>query len=321
MGLSSSAPAHADSRLTLQRIPCPNCDSLRSAFERTVEGYALERCSHCGLVFVNPQPVPGDLTDLYRGKAAESQVDFYSRTVSPAQIFEYDRILRDVRVLMPDASRLLDLGCAAGYFMKRAAAAGFEPHGIDIAPWVETIARRSGLENVRATSLQGARFPAAFFDVVHSSQVFEHLPRPHAELREIKRILRPGGVLYLNVPNYRCLSILLGRDDFELNTPPEHVTYFTPRTLSKLLSMAGFQVIRTASYGGVKWENLLGRPIRSEIAEAVRATGRTSLPDSPPVAASFRDVDMPSALGQLARAFLYRSLKVGMTLEILARLP
>jgi SAM-dependent methyltransferase len=304
----------------LERVSCPNCDSRASSFERTVTGYALERCLGCGLVFVNPQPVHEDVKSLYLRKTADSQADFYSRTVSPAQIFEYDRILRDVRELAPTASRLLDLGCAAGYFMERAGVAGFEPYGIDLAPWVETIAAKRGVANVRAASLHDARYPDGFFDAVHSSQVFEHLPHPHHELREITRILRPGGLLYLNVPNYRCLSILLGRDDFELNTPPEHLTYFTPRTLSGLLSKAGFEVIRTAAYGGVKWENLLGRPIRSEIAEAVRAGAGVAV-DPAAGAVSFRPVVKASPAGRLVRTVLYRGLQVGMTLEVFARRP
>jgi hypothetical protein len=125
-------------------------------------------------------------------------------------------------------------------------------------------------------------------------------------------------MLYLNVPNYRCLSIVLGRDDFELNTPPEHVTYFTPRTLRQLLSRAGLTVIRTAAYGGVKWENLLGRPIRSEIAEAVRG-GTAGSPTAPAMETRFRPVTRPSPIGQLLRAVLYRGAQVGMTLEAFAR--
>jgi 2-polyprenyl-3-methyl-5-hydroxy-6-metoxy-1,4-benzoquinol methylase len=316
MGPAPVAPIGSPS-IRLELVSCPNCDSRATKFERIVEGYVLERCRACGLVFVNPQPTRDDINELYLQKTPESQADFYLRTVSPAQIYEYDRILRDLRALAPAGDRLLDLGCAAGYFMQRANAAGFTAHGIDLATWVETIAAKRGVRNVRAITLRGAGFEDAFFDVVHSSQVFEHLPRPHEELREITRILKPGGVLYLNVPNYQCLSIVFGRDDFELNTPPEHVTYFTPRTLSTLLATAGFDVIRTAAYGGVKWENLLGRPIRSEIAEAVRAKDSGASPTREETV--FQPVEQPSLVGRLVRAALYRHLRVGMTLEIFAR--
>jgi SAM-dependent methyltransferase len=148
--------------------------------------------------------------------------------------------------------------------------------------------------------------------------VFEHLPRPLDELEEIRRVLRPGGVLYINVPNYQCLSIVLGRDDFELNTPPEHVTYFTPRTLAQLVARAGFVVLRTASYGGLKWENLLGRPISSEIAEAVRPLDAAKPPQwrrgTPPARSG-----PPTLAGRAARNLFYGRLKVGMTLELFAR--
>jgi SAM-dependent methyltransferase len=154
--------------------------------------------------------------------------------------------------------------------MQRAASAGFEPEGIDLAPWVEEVAQRRGVPNVRACRIHEARYPDASFDVAHASQVFEHLPRPLDELEEIRRVLRPEGCCTSMSPTTKCLSIVLGRDDFELNTPPEHVTYFTPRTLAQLVARRDSWCSGRRTYGGLKWENLLGRPISSEIAEAVR---------------------------------------------------
>jgi 2-polyprenyl-3-methyl-5-hydroxy-6-metoxy-1,4-benzoquinol methylase len=299
-------------------VGCPCCGGTDSRYARTVAGFRLERCLACRLVFVNPQPVDEDLTGLYLRKTAESQAEFYASTVSPAQIAEYDRIVGDLTAVAP-GGRLLDLGCAAGYFMQRAQRAGFETHGIDLATWVEEVAASRGISNVRSVSLEDARFPDEWFDVVHSSQVFEHLPRPLDVLKEVRRILKPGGVLYVNVPNYQCLSIVLGRDDFELNTPPEHVLYFTPATLAELLSRAGFSCLTTSSYGGVKWENLLGRPIRSEIAEAVRA--KTAGVTVSPADVAARPVPRPGLMGSAVRRLLYRTLQVGMTLEAVALKP
>ena len=301
-----------------ERVPCPGCGGSSATYERMVAGYRLERCTACDLVFVNPRPSQETLSRIYREKSPQKQAEFYAKTVSAAQLAEYDRILAELTELLPGRGRLLDVGCAGGYFMQRAAQAGFEAHGIDLAPWVEAIAMQRNVPNVRAGRLTEVGFPDSSFDVVHASQVFEHIPQPGEELTEIRRILRPGGLLYINVPNYQCLSIVLGRDDFELNTPPEHVAYFTPRTLSRLVSTAGFGVVRTASYGGLKWENLLGRPIRSEIAEAVRsgeamqaAPARSEgLPAAP---------RKPSTAGRIARTLFYKRLQVGMTLEMFAR--
>jgi SAM-dependent methyltransferase len=303
--------------LPMVRVACPSCAGSNSKFERILQDHRLERCSECGLVYVNPRPTEAALTSLYLRKDAEAQARFYSRTVSPAQLWEYDRILSDISSLVTPPARLVDVGCAAGYFMERATHAGFDAHGVDLAVWVRQITTARGIQNVRVGRLADAGFETGWADAVHASQVFEHLPDPAEELAEIRRILKPGGALYLNVPNYRCFSIVVGRDDFELNLPPEHVTYFTPRTLANLLRANGFDVIRTATYGGVKWENLLGRPISSEIAEAARAGG------DPAEAPSVQGQTIPERgfVSRLVRKIVYDRLQWGMTLEVFARRP
>ena len=302
-------------RLVRERVACPLCGARDSQPERIVEDYELERCRSCDLVFVNPQPTEESLTHLYLQKTPESQAEFYRQTVSAAQIAEYDRILTDLKDLYrlrPSAGSRL-----RGRLLHAARSTrGFR--GTRHRPRHLGGRHRGGTwRSQREMRAAGGRGVCRrVVDVVHSSQVFEHLPDQPTELKEIRRVLRPGGILYINVPNYRCLSIVLGRDDFELNTPPEHVAYYTPRTLAALLSRAGFDVVRTASYGGLKWENLLGRPIRSEIAEAVRKGSDSSsiqhhgLEGTP---------GRPGVLGRLARAILYRRMQVGMSLEAFAR--
>src|SRR5262249_26122198 len=131
-------------------------------------------------------------------------------------------------------------------------------------------ARRRKVPHFHQGLLSDQHFPDEWFDAVCAQQVLEHLPDPARDLAEIRRVLRPGGVLYVNVPNYRCLSILLGRDDFELNWPMEHVNYFRPGTLRKLLDRCGFDVLRTSTFGGVKWENIVGKPTQSDESRARR---------------------------------------------------
>lgn len=84
-----------------------------------------------------------------------------------------------------------------------------------------------------------------------------------SELKDIQRVLRPGGLLLLQAPNYRTLSILLGRDDFRLNTPPQYLNYFTPKTLRKLLLQNGFRVMQMRT--GERLE--AGEPVGPEIPE------------------------------------------------------
>jgi SAM-dependent methyltransferase len=162
------------------------------------------------------------------------------------------------------------------------------------------------------------------FDVVYAAQVFEHLPTPAVELAEIRSVLRPEGLLYIDVPNYQTLSILLGRDDFMLNEPPQHVNYFTPQSLRRLLQSAGFANIRVSTDGGLKWENLLGRSIKSEIKDAYGLDERSGTPSPSTerrVAVPVRDGMKRLALKALIQPVFYHLFKVGMRLVAVGRRP
>lgn len=308
------------SQQTLIRVSCPLCDGDKTSHERVLRGYTLERCRCCGLVYANPQTPPGELLDDYEGRGGGGGlIAFYERVTTPTRLAEYDRILTDVANL-GGCGRLLDFGCGPGYFTARAEAQGWEAHGVEVGAWAEEMARRLGLKNFHRGVLANQGFPDGFFDVVYASQVLEHLPSPRNELSEIRRVLRPGGLFYASVPNYRCLSILLGRDDFELNFPMAHVNYFTPATLAKLLKKNGFAVLRTTTSGGLKWENLVGRRTISEEARAHR--GEPAVTASVPSGAAQVSTRLPvmkRMVFPFVKKVCYEWAKVGMTLEVFTR--
>jgi SAM-dependent methyltransferase len=259
------------STAVLVRVPCPLCGSSHARHERTVRGYDLERCRDCALVFANPQ-VPADaLTDDYREREdPEGLTAHYDRVTTPDVIANYDRVLGELEARLSGRGRLLDFGCGPAYFVERAAGRGWEAHGVEVGEWAVRAAGDRGVANVHVGRLADQRFPDGHFDAVTANQVMEHLPNPKDDLAEIRRVLRPGGVFAAEVPNYRRISIALGRDRFELNYPMAHVNYFTPATLRRLLVACGFEVLGTSTHGGVNWENLLGRPIASAENDAHR---------------------------------------------------
>ena len=305
----------------LVRVECPLCHSARGAYERTVRGFALEKCLDCGMVFVNPQYRREELERLYQYEEdADKLIDLYARSITPTVVKDLDWLLDKIEKCLPGKGRLLDVGCGPGYFVERAAQRGWDAYGVDFGSWVKKAAAARSVANIFIGSVKEQNFPDGFFDVVSASQVFEHLPAPTKDLEGIRQIIRSGGIFYANVPNYRCLSILLGRDDFELNDPPQHINYFTPASLRTLVERTGFQVLQTSTYGGVKWENLIGRPIRSEIADAYRAggpeaAGRKKSSYSVPVQVS----DVKRLVFPAVKTVLYEWAKVGMCVEVFAR--
>jgi SAM-dependent methyltransferase len=307
---------------TLIRVPCPLCANQRTRYERTVRGFSLERCCSCGFVYVNPQYALEDLWKVYTDRDPDMLIELYSRLQTPSAIAAHDRILSDLEVMLGGPGRLLDFGCGPGYFFERAAERGWNAHGVEVGPWAQKAAELRGLRNLHMGPLDGERFPDASFDVVCANQVLEHLPTPKSELEQIHRVLRPGGVFYANVPNYRCLSIVLGRDDFELNMPPQHVNYFTPGTLRTLLERSGFQIMRTSTWGGLKWENLIGRRVSSEVADVYRnqaKPGSGSSSQSRPVLTQAKAPLAKRLVMPLIKLMCYRAAQVGLILEVFAR--
>lgn len=307
----------------LPRTACPLCGGDKLRPERVIDGYSLERCSRCSFVFVNPRPSPQQLAAIYTERDDEELTALYARIATPAVLDDYRRKLEWIEQQVPGRGRLLDFACAAGYFFELAQQRGWDAHGADLGGWTARAAAARGLKHLHVGTLQEIAFAAASFDVVYAAQVFEHLADPLADLRELRRILKPGGLLYLDVPNYHTLPILLGRDDFMLNTPPQHINYFTPRTLRHLLQSAGLQQVQLSSAGGLKWENLLGRPITSEIASAY------GLVDSRSQKAGGSATGL-QRLGTAARLLvkltlveplLYSGIRVGMNLIAVGRNP
>jgi SAM-dependent methyltransferase len=99
---------------------------------------------------------------------------------------------------------------------------------------------------VFAGDLHDARYPGGTFDLVACIEVLEHIPAPAVYLQEMARILRPGGLLLLTTPNFQGLSRWLFGSRWRV-IDPEHLGYFTPRTLRSVLEEAGFRSVSVRS--------------------------------------------------------------------------
>jgi len=164
-------------------------------------------------------------------------------------------------------------------------------------------------------------FPENHFDVVYAAQVFEHLLDPTETLETLLKLLKPGGIMFIDVPNYNTLPIRFNKDDFMLNEPPQHINYFTPSTLSKLVTDAGLKNAKLYSEGGLKWENLLGRPIESDIAAAYGLVDDAGEPQKESVISKLKTTAKELTKGVVIEPFLYRGMKVGMNLAAISYKP
>ncbi|HQZ68235.1 MAG TPA: class I SAM-dependent methyltransferase, partial [Planctomycetaceae bacterium] len=298
----------------LVRMPCPLCNHSDSMPENMIAGYQLEKCGGCGFVFMNPRCTPEHLDEIYRVRDEDELVQLYARIASPSVVDGYRHKLDIIEAIVPARGRLLDFACAAGYFFEEAQKRGWDAHGCDIGQWTAKAAQSRGLRQLHVGSLGEIGFEPESFDVIYAAQVFEHLLLPNRDLAELLSLLKPGGMLYIDVPNYRTLPIMFGKDDFMLNEPPQHINYFTSSTMREMLSQAGMTNILISSDGGMKWENLLGRPISSEIASAYGLSddNRQQTATGPSLLGRCRDSAKAIVKSTVIRPLFYNRLRVGM---------
>ncbi len=145
--------------------------------------------------------------------------------------------------------RLLDIGCGGGDLLVEARAAGYEGVGLDDSIALVTHARqRHGLE-VHCGDPASFR-PSAPFEIVVMSHVLEHVVRPLQMLESVRRVLAPGGILYVATPN---IASWQARSAGWASYEPYHFLYFSPSTLTRALEQTGFRVLDLHT-----WEPLSG---------------------------------------------------------------
>ncbi len=214
--------------------------------------FQLVRCNHCGLVYLNPRPVPEQLADLYAGEY--DQYNLALREEKPLRRLDRGYGLRKrCRAILRHkrSGHLLDVGCATGDFLETMRTyPGWQVSGVELSEVASQYAReRLGLD-VRTGTLQAAGYAPESFDAITLWNVIEHLTDPAAELREMNRLLRPGGLLVFTTPNLGSLDArVFGRYwiGYEL---PRHFYVFSRDTVNKLLAATGFRLVETrALYG------------------------------------------------------------------------
>jgi 2-polyprenyl-3-methyl-5-hydroxy-6-metoxy-1,4-benzoquinol methylase len=230
--------------LDVELIACNLCGSKDSGIEFVKGGLEVTRCRHCGLVYANPRLTQAEIWKRY------SPTYFWDEYMPAHQaphgefVAEWHRKRAEpfLDLLSPYRSidTLLEVGCAAGFFLKIAADAGWRAHGVEImTPAVEYARAQLSLDVIEGT-LEQAHFANASFDAVIMIETIEHLLDPISVVGEAYRVLRPGGALCITTPNYNSIMHDWLGIDWSVLSPAEHVYYFTETTLTQLMKQVGF---------------------------------------------------------------------------------
>lgn len=226
--------------------PCVLCGALarEPIREAPVSGldaehvFRLLRCRFCGLVLTDPRPTAAELEAYYGhdywGTARPDDLTWVRRDQRHRIAFLH-RFRR--------RGRLLDVGCGLGLFLLALDSSRWERYGIEPMPVpYREAASRLGANRIYPGELTAADLPREHFDVITFWDALEHLPNPRAALEEAFRLLRPGGLVLLSLPNFASYQARRFGSDWYALALPRHLYHFTPATLTKLLDGVGFRL-------------------------------------------------------------------------------
>jgi SAM-dependent methyltransferase len=227
--------------------PCPACDARSSTLAFEVEGYVHRRCRECRSLFVDPLPSDEQLEKVY------AATDYYASAERHEPRIRREASERAHALAALGVRTVLDVGCAAGFFLDAARKAGLEATGVEPGPSGDR-ARTSGHFVVRGTLADAHELGS--FDAVTLWEVLEHVGNPLALLEQALVHLNPTGVLALSTPSVSGLQGRILGKRFPMVTPPEHLSLFSRTGLERLLRRAGLQGFRTTSFSNLGEEEL-----------------------------------------------------------------
>ena len=251
----------------LEIVKCPVCEHGRSRLWLN-DGKPTQyvRCMDCGTVYASPRYIRQ--IRYAQTKASwgytQSMMEIEAKR-RPALKLEADLIQQYIH-----QGRMLDVGCSAGNFFEYFPLAQWERFGVELSETTAAFAAKTHSAQVAAGTLHTGHFPDRFYDLVSFIDMFYYVDDPLAELVEARRILKPQGIMALEIAGQaymfarsRGLVSLLMEKRWCRLTTDSHMYWFNPRGLAQLLKKAGFStfawfVIPSPHSGNIFRDSMVG---------------------------------------------------------------
>lgn len=215
--------------------------------------FHLVRCLNCGLIYQNPQLTIEELARHYPNEYLPYKKEINSEKSFTKRIAAQHGLMRRCNQLIkhrPMTGKLLDVGCSTGLFLNAMRESGWDVEGVELNQYAVEYARKTFGLTIYQGTLEEVNFPDASFDVITLWDVLEHVHNPRITLSEIARILKPGGLLALSLPNPHSLEARLFGKYWVGWDRPRHLHIFPPPVLENYLTNAGMEIKTIESLGG-----------------------------------------------------------------------
>ncbi len=223
---------------------CPACGRITNhSFRYQVNGCDIWQCESCGLGRAETtgfDPQAYYTGDYFSGQLSDGYSDY--RAAEPVLRREFARSVAFIRGFRRDG-RLLDLGCAYGFFLKEAERY-FDASGIELAEDAAGSCRDAGLKVLSGVADEANMARIGEVDGMTLFDVIEHLPDPFKSLALCRRYLKPGGIIVITTGDFASPAARLAGSKWRLMTPPQHLWFLTRESLSRAATTLGLTLER-----------------------------------------------------------------------------
>lgn len=212
--------------------------------------YSIYSCQACGLWQIYPIPVD-DIQTLYQKEYFEKRTDrgynnYTGVAIEKSVVNTFLKNLKDLKIPVEKKGHYLEIGCAAGHTLKYMQDAGWQVLGIDISPEMTQFAQSRGLPVICGDFLKINIDQK--FDIIALWATLEHLPNPKDFIEKAKSLLKPQGHFLLSTCHTGFFAKVY-RENWRYLNVPEHIFYFSKKSLKNLFEKEGFFLNRCITYG------------------------------------------------------------------------
>ena len=222
---------------------CILCNSSSFVKLFTKGKWDIVKCNNCNLMFADPLPSESEIEYFYNNIESDKEGIVRNLKQRNSRERRNGRKLKLLEKIQGSKGTMLDVGCGLGLFVKNASDMGWVVQGIDVNKDLIKYGKDTFNINLCCTTLKKAEFPNGHFDVITTYNLLDHLREPLLFLREIERVLKPGGIIDINVHDAGGWKAKKDAQNWGAYCPPGHLYFYSYKTLGALLNKAGLRFL------------------------------------------------------------------------------